>query len=95
MGDRTMEIRQIDIARELGVSRSYISRVMSGKKKPSKRVAEKLKQVNVSVNGESPHMASNPLKGINNVLGGFDPHPLPPCNVDLVNHFIQSRREAF
>jgi len=22
--------------------------------------------------------ASNPLRGINNVLGGFDPHPLPP-----------------
>ncbi len=78
MGDRTMEMRQIDVARELGVSRYYISRVMSGKKKPSKRVAEKLKQINLSVNCESHHMASNPLRGINHVLGGFDPHPLPP-----------------
>jgi len=42
--------------------------------------------------------ASNPLKGINNVLGGFDPHPLPPFNASqvdqLVDLFIQSRREG-
>jgi transcriptional regulator with XRE-family HTH domain len=72
-------IKQKDIAKELGVSRSYISRVMSGKKKPSKRVVEKLRQINLSVNCESHPMASNPLRGIKSVLGGFDPHPLPPC----------------
>ena len=46
-------MRQIDIARNLGVSRAYVSMVMSGKKRPSKRMARKLKQVNKSVNVES------------------------------------------
>ena len=67
-------MKQVDLARELGVSKPYISMVLSGKKKPSKRVIEKLKQVNC----ESTFMASNPLRGIKSVLGGFDPHPLPP-----------------
>jgi hypothetical protein len=52
--------------------------VLSGQKNPSKRFAEKLKEVISTVNSESSCRASNPLRGINNVFGGFDPHPLPP-----------------
>lgn len=44
---------QTDVAREFRVSESYISTVMSGTKKPSKRVAEKLKEVSLSANCES------------------------------------------
>jgi transcriptional regulator with XRE-family HTH domain len=44
---------QAELARELGVSKAYISMVLSGKKKPSARVAERLKEVNNLVNREA------------------------------------------
>jgi transcriptional regulator with XRE-family HTH domain len=43
---------QSELAKQLGVSKSYVSMLMSGQRKPSKRVAEKLKQVNLTVNNE-------------------------------------------
>jgi transcriptional regulator with XRE-family HTH domain len=46
-------MRQADLAKEVGVSKAYISLLLNGKRKPSKRVAERLKQVNFTVNGES------------------------------------------
>jgi len=45
-------MRQADLAKEVGVSKAYISLLLSGKRKPSKRVAERLKQVNLTVNSE-------------------------------------------
>jgi transcriptional regulator with XRE-family HTH domain len=45
-------MRQADLAKELGVSKAYVSLLLSGKRKPSKRVAERLKQVNLTVNNE-------------------------------------------
>lgn len=45
-------MRQADLAKEVGVSKAYISLLLSGKRKPSKRVAERLKQVNFTVNNE-------------------------------------------
>jgi transcriptional regulator with XRE-family HTH domain len=76
MGNQTTGIRQIDLARQLGVSRSYVSRVMSGQKRPSKRMARKLKKVNKQVSVESsdglkirwaPALAgSNPALGTSN-----------------------------
>ena len=45
-------MKQADLAKEVGVSKAYISLLLSGKRKPSKRVAEKLKQVNLTVNNE-------------------------------------------
>jgi len=68
---------QTDLAGELGVGKPYISLMRSGKEKPSKGAAEKLKEVDLSVSCGSIHMASNSLRGINNVFGGFDPHPIP------------------
>ena len=43
---------QSELAKQLGVSKSYVSMLLSGQRKPSKRVAEKLKQVNLTVNNE-------------------------------------------
>jgi len=45
-------MKQVELAQQLGVSKAYISMVLSGKKKPSKRVAERLREVNFSVNFE-------------------------------------------
>ena len=45
-------MKQIELAKELNVSKAYISMVLSGKKQPSQRVAEKLKEVNLLVNSE-------------------------------------------
>jgi len=77
---------QTGLKGELGVRKPYISRGRSGKKKPSKMVAEKLKEVDLSVSCGSIYMAANPLRGINNVFGGFDPHPLPPGLVNPLNN---------
>ncbi len=46
-------MKQAELARELNVSKAYISMVLSGKKKPSQRVAERLKKVNFLVNSEA------------------------------------------
>ena len=45
-------MRQADLAKELGVSKAYVSMLLSGKRNPSKKVAQKLKQVNFMVNDE-------------------------------------------
>ena len=67
---------QTELAKELNVSKAYISMVLSGKKKPSKRVAERLTEL---VNFEAGGVTSNPLRGADNVPGGFDSHALPPA----------------
>jgi len=81
-------MRQIDISRDFGVSRAYVSMVMSGKKQPSKRMAKKLMQVNKSVNVEcanglkirwaSALAGSNPALGIKVCLW----HPAAPILID-------------
>ena len=38
-------MNQVELSKELGVSKAYISMVLSGKKKPSKRVAERLTEL--------------------------------------------------
>jgi transcriptional regulator with XRE-family HTH domain len=43
---------QADLAKQLGISKPYVSMLLRGKRKPSKRLAEKLKQVNLVVKGE-------------------------------------------
>jgi len=40
---------QIELAKLLGVSKCYISMVLSGKKKPSKAIAEKLRLLGVNL----------------------------------------------
>ena len=61
------------LARELGVSHSYLSQVMHGKCPASEKVASAL----VS-NFEASFVTSNPLGGMESVFGGFDSHALPP-----------------
>ena len=40
-------MKQTEIAQRLGVSKAYISMVMSGKKQPSQRVAEELTKLGI------------------------------------------------
>ena len=61
---------QTELARELNVSKAYISMVLSGKKKPSKRVAEKLTNLvnseaedGLKIRWASAHAGSNPALG--------------------------------
>jgi len=61
------------LAKELGVSHSYLSQVMHGKCPASDKVASAL----VS-NFEAKLVTSTPLGGIRSVFGGFDSHTLPP-----------------
>ena len=42
-------MKQVELAQILGVSKSYISMVMSGKKKPSKSILSKLKMLGVNL----------------------------------------------
>ena len=41
-------ITKAQLARELGVSRAYITMITSGKRKPSKIIADKLNRLNVN-----------------------------------------------
>ena len=41
-------MKQIELAQQLGVSKAYISMVMSGKKKPSKRITSSLNRLGVN-----------------------------------------------
>ena len=58
-----------ELARQLGVSRTYITLLAQGKRKPSKKIVDKL---------DALRLTSNPSGGINSVFGGFDSHALPP-----------------
>jgi len=41
-------MKQVELAQQLGVSKAYISMVISGKKKPSKYIAEGLNRLGVN-----------------------------------------------
>jgi len=46
-------MKQCEIAKELGVSKAYISMVMRGKKKASKQIAARLRRIGIEVNSEA------------------------------------------
>jgi transcriptional regulator with XRE-family HTH domain len=59
--------RQVDMARQLGVSRAYISMLVSGKRKPSKQLTKKLQKLTGEANfgnGVQVVGGSNPLTPI-------------------------------
>ena len=83
-----------DMARALGCSKAYVSMVLSGKKKPSKRMAAMLKLVNSPDHFERGAATSNPLMGTSSVHGGFDTHSLPPeprVSHESINLSLQPR----
>jgi predicted transcriptional regulator len=43
-------MKQVELANKLGVSRAYVSMVLSGKKKPSKLIATRLVRMDIEVN---------------------------------------------
>ncbi|HEY87905.1 MAG TPA: helix-turn-helix transcriptional regulator [Dehalococcoidia bacterium] len=57
------------LARELGVSASYLSQIRHGKRPASDKLLS---------NSLTRFGTSNPSGGINSVFGGFDSHALPP-----------------
>ena len=59
------------MAKELGVSHSYLSQVKNGKRPASQKVVSMVSKTT------SEEGTSNPLGGIK-ALGGFDSHALPP-----------------
>jgi len=68
-------ISRAELARQLGVSRTYITLLAQGKRKPSQQIADKLNAIS---------MTSNPLGGIYDVFGGFDSHALPPTGFPVL-----------
>jgi len=60
------------LAKELGVSHSYLSQVRHGKRPASNKV------VSMVSYSEAKFRTSNPLGGVRSVFGGFDSHTLPP-----------------
>ena len=54
-------MKQIELARELGVSKAYISMVMRGKKKPSKQITTQLKRMGIVVNSLVNFEAKNQI----------------------------------
>ena len=66
------------LAKELGVSHSYLSQVKNGKRPASVRVQKALKMVSKTTEFEAKSGTSTPLGGVSSVFGGFDSHALPP-----------------
>ncbi len=66
------------LARELGVSHSYLSQVLHGKRPASEKVQQAIDMVSMVSNNEARFGTSNPSGGIKSVFGGFDSHALPP-----------------
>jgi transcriptional regulator with XRE-family HTH domain len=46
-------MKQVELANRLGVSKAYISMVLSGKKKPSRLIAMRLERMGIEVNFEA------------------------------------------
>jgi transcriptional regulator with XRE-family HTH domain len=74
---RRKPMTKAELARQLGVSRTHITLLAQGKRKFSKKLADKLADV-LAGNLNALNVASNPLGGIRNAFGGFDSHTLPP-----------------
>ncbi len=79
--NRGKSLRQL--AKELGVSASYLSQVRHGKCPPSERLLSMLSENEVN---SALGRTSNPLMGTSSVHGGFDTHSLPPET--RVNQFL-------
>ncbi len=54
-------MKQVDLAKQLGVSKAYVSMVLSGKKKPSKQIATRLKRMGIEVNSQVNFEAKSPI----------------------------------
>jgi len=54
-------MRQVELANRLGVSKAYISMVLSGKKQPSKQMASRLKRMGIEVNSLVNSEAKNQI----------------------------------
>jgi len=54
-------MKQCEIAKELGVSKAYISMVMRGKKKPSKQITTRLNTMGIEVNSLVNFEAKNEI----------------------------------
>jgi len=82
---RTKTLTKAELARRLGVSRTHITLLTQGKRKLSDKLADKLADLLVDLradNSNAYQRTSNPLEGIKHVSGGFDPHALPPVDID-------------
>ena len=73
------------MARELNVSRAYISMVLSGKKKPSSRVAERLTNLVSSVN----QLSSESTASIQ--AGGSEWESNPPRTLLMPHNGFEAR----
>jgi len=66
------------LAKELGVSHSYLSQVRHGKRPASDKVQQAIDMVSMVSNNEARVGTSTPLGGVSSAFGGFDSHALPP-----------------
>ena len=90
----SLPFSRAELARRLGVSRTHITLLAQGKRTLSQHLADKLADA-LAGKSNALCVASNPLGGSILVLGGFDPHALPPIHAfTLVNEFIKSRRQG-
>jgi len=54
-------MKQVELANRLGVSKAYVSMIISGKKKPSKQVVTRLKRMGIEVNSGVNFEAKSPI----------------------------------
>ena len=54
-------MKQIELADRLGVSKAYVSMVLSGKRKPSKKLSTRLKMMGIEVNSQVNFEVKTPI----------------------------------
>ena len=78
-----------DIAKELGVSRAYISMIASGKRKPNKDFVNKLENLGVTTKLNVNKLDTNSLT-LNQQVTGSIPVRLTTENTHSVNDFVNN-----
>ena len=74
-------MKQIELAKELGVSKSYLSMILSGQRKPNAELANKLRRYS----GKLVHKKTVNFEAKNS-LRGRCPKPLDECAVVIIPH---------
>ncbi|MFC1912596.1 helix-turn-helix domain-containing protein [Chloroflexota bacterium] len=76
-------MRQVELAKILGVSKAYVSMILSGKKKPSSQIATRLKRLGIEVNSQVNFVAGESILNHARL-----PIPTLPLNLKSLNLLV-------
>ena len=91
-----MSISRAELARQLGVSRTYITLLAQGKRKPSQKIADKLAKLKLTAN-LGVNTCTHEQQTFNLLVAGSNPARLTNADISLpplLLEFLASRRQG-